>query len=101
MSFGDAVFCPIESVVRSTAANSGTGAPTREYLAQHTPESFLDRLTGTSHAGGFVLRGGILLAAYGIRRPTKGTAPTPSVPTSSPTISLKTAATGTRDSVSH
>ena len=60
-------------LARSTAANSGTGAPTQEYLVRHTLESFLDRLTRTSHAGDFVLKGGILLAAYGIRRPTKDT----------------------------
>ena len=34
-------------------------------------ESFLDRLTRTRHAQDFVLKGGILLASYGVRRPTK------------------------------
>jgi hypothetical protein len=34
-------------------------------------ESFLDRLTDTDHGQHFVLKGGILLAAYGARRPTK------------------------------
>ncbi|WP_098510912.1 nucleotidyl transferase AbiEii/AbiGii toxin family protein [Amycolatopsis sulphurea] len=34
-------------------------------------ESFLERLTRTTHAQDFVLKGGILLAAYGVRRPTK------------------------------
>lgn len=34
-------------------------------------ESFLDRLTQTAHAEAFVLKGGILLAAYGVRRATK------------------------------
>lgn len=71
MSGGDAVFRRIQSVARSTAAKSGTGAPTQEYLIRHTLESFLDRLTHTSHAGDFVLKGGFLLAAYGVRRPTK------------------------------
>ena len=71
MSSGDAVFRRIQSAARSTAAKSGNGAPTQEYLIRHTLESFLDRLTRTSHAGDFVLKGGILLAAYGVRRPTK------------------------------
>ena len=70
MSSGDAVFRRIQTVARSTTT-SGTGAPTREYLIRHTFESFLDRLTRTSHAGDFVLKGGVLLAAYGVRRPTK------------------------------
>lgn len=73
MSAGDDVFRRIQSAARSTAAKAGTTAPTQEYLIRHTLESFLDRLTRTSHAGDFVLKGGILLAAYGVRRPTKDT----------------------------
>lgn len=45
--------------------------PTAEYLTRHALESFLDRLTRTEHKGDFILKGGILLAVYGIRRPTK------------------------------
>lgn len=71
MSDGDAVFRRIQSIARSAAASDGTGAPTQEYLIRHTLESFLDRLTRSSHAGDFVLKGGFLLAAYGARRPTK------------------------------
>src|ERR1700739_1254470 len=71
VSSGEAVFRRIQSVARSTAANSGAAAPTQEYLIWHTLESFLDRLTRISHAGDFVLKGGVLLAAYGVRRPTK------------------------------
>jgi hypothetical protein len=71
VSSGEAVFRRIQSLARSTAAKSGIGTPTQEYLVRHTLESFLDRLTRTSHAGHFVLKGGILLAAYGVRRPTK------------------------------
>ncbi len=71
LSSGDAVFHRIQSAARSTAAKSGTDAPTQGYLIRHTLESFLDRLTRTSHADNFILKGGVLLAAYGIRRPTK------------------------------
>ena len=56
---------------RSAAAKTGNVAPTQEYLIRHLLESFLDRLTRTEHAADFVLKGGILLAAYGVRRPTK------------------------------
>jgi hypothetical protein len=73
VSSGDTVFRRIQSVARSAAAKTGTSAPTQEYLIRHTLESFLDRLTRTSHAGDFVLKGGVLLAAYGVRRPTKDT----------------------------
>ncbi len=72
MTTGDEVFRRIQSAARSAAAKSGMrGAPTQEFLIRHTLESFLDRLARTSHAEGFVLKGGILLAAYGVRRPTK------------------------------
>ncbi|MFT3875327.1 MAG: nucleotidyl transferase AbiEii/AbiGii toxin family protein [Propioniciclava sp.] len=71
MSVGDEVFRRIQSAARSAAAKAGTGAPTQEYLIRHTLESFLDRLTHTAHAEDFVLKGGILLAAYGVRRPTR------------------------------
>jgi Nucleotidyl transferase AbiEii toxin, Type IV TA system len=71
VSSGDAVFRRIQSAARSTAAKTRSSAPTQEYLIRHTLESFLDRLTRTSHVGDFVLKGGILLAAYGVRRPTK------------------------------
>lgn len=71
MSVGDEAFRRIQSAARSAATKSGVGAPTQEYLIRHTLESFLDRLTRTAHAGDFVLKGGILLAAYGVRRPTK------------------------------
>lgn len=71
MSVDDEVFRRLQSAARSAAAKTGTGAPTQEYLIRHMLESFLDRLTRTAHAEDFVLKGGILLAAYGVRRPTK------------------------------
>jgi hypothetical protein len=71
VSSGKVVFRRIQAIARSTAAESRTKAPTQEYLIRHTLESFLDRLTRTSHADDFVLKGGVLLAAYGARRPTK------------------------------
>lgn len=71
MSAGDEVFRRLQSAARSVAAKTGTGAPTQEYLIRHTLESFLERLTRTTHAEDFVLKGGILLVAYGVRRPTK------------------------------
>lgn len=73
MISGDAVFREIQAAARSAAAKSAASTPTQEYLIRHTLESFLDRLTRTPHAGDFVLKGGILLAAYGVRRPTKDT----------------------------
>jgi len=71
MTTGEAAFREIQAAARSTAAKSGGNAPTQEYLIRHSLESFLDRLTRTSHHGHFVLKGGVLLAAYGARRPTR------------------------------
>ena len=71
MTAGDVVFRRLQATARSAAAKAGVRAPTQEYLIRHVLESFLDRLTHTDHAESFVLKGGILLAAYGVRRPTK------------------------------
>ena len=53
------------------AERSGGLVSTQDFLTRHALESFLDRLTRTPHGDDFVLKGGVLLAAYGIRRPTK------------------------------
>ena len=71
MTTGDEIFRRLQSAARSTASKHGMAAPTQEYLTRHVLESFLDRLTRTPHADNFILKGGILLAAYGFRRPTK------------------------------
>ncbi|MDN5855189.1 MAG: nucleotidyl transferase AbiEii/AbiGii toxin family protein [Actinomycetia bacterium] len=71
MRSGTDTFRALQAAARSTAAKTGEPAPTQEYLIRHLLESFLDRLTRTEHADDFVLKGGILLAAYGVRRPTK------------------------------
>ena len=71
MSRGDQVFNQIQKKARADGAGSDKQTPTTEYLTRHALESFLDRLTRTEHADDFVLKGGILLAAYGARRPTK------------------------------
>ncbi|WP_185448489.1 nucleotidyl transferase AbiEii/AbiGii toxin family protein [Kribbella qitaiheensis] len=45
--------------------------PTDELLALYTLEGFLDRLSHSADADRFVLKGGTLLAAYDLRRPTR------------------------------
>lgn len=45
--------------------------PTDELLQLYVLEGFLDRLIRSGHAERLVLKGGILLAAYGVRRPTR------------------------------
>lgn len=71
MTTGDEVFNQLQRAARSFADKTGKPAPTAEYLVRHGLESFLDRLTRTPHAEDFILKGGILLAVYGVRRPTK------------------------------
>jgi len=46
------------------------GRFTEEYLRHYILECFLARLAGSSHADKLVVKGGVLLAAYAIRRPT-------------------------------
>ena len=71
MTRGEEVFRQLQSAARSTASKERGRAPTQEYLTRHVLESFLDRLTRTPHAEEYVLKGGLLLAAYGRRRTTK------------------------------
>lgn len=68
---GDQVYRHLQALARKDARAGGVAVPTQEYLLRHSLESFLDRLTKTDHAQDFVLKGGLLLGAYGVRRPTK------------------------------
>lgn len=47
------------------------GRPTDEMLSLYALEGFLDRLSGSRRASELVLKGGVLLAAFGTRRPTR------------------------------
>ena len=47
------------------------GRATDELLALYALEGFLDRLSSSSRADDLVLKGGVLLAAYDTRRPTR------------------------------
>lgn len=47
------------------------GRPFGEIVTLYALERFLARLTQTRHRDDFVLKGGVLLAAYGLRRPTR------------------------------
>lgn len=71
MTRGDQIFNQIQKKARTDGVEARRQPPTAEYLTRHALESFLDRLTQTGHGKDFVLKGGILLAAYGARRPTK------------------------------
>lgn len=48
-----------------------TGRPTQELLQLYVLEGFLARLAESAVASQFVLKGGVLLAAFGARRPTR------------------------------
>ena len=48
-----------------------TRRPTEELLVLYALEGFLDRLTQSPHCDQFVLKGGVLLAAYDSRRATR------------------------------
>ncbi len=50
---------------------STTGRATDELLRLYGLEGFLDRLVASPFADQFVLKGGVLLAAFGARRPTR------------------------------
>jgi hypothetical protein len=54
--------------LRSKALSAGR--TTAEYLRLYALEGFLLRLANSPHKSTFVLKGGVLLAAYELRRPT-------------------------------
>lgn len=60
------------------------GRPTEELLVLYTLERWLARLAGSPHAAKFVLKGGMVLAALGARRPTPTSSPRTSPVTSRP-----------------
>ncbi len=68
---GEEAFRRIQGLARANAARTGRGAPTQEYLIRHSLESLLDRLSRSQYVDSFVLKGGILLAAYDVRRATR------------------------------
>jgi hypothetical protein len=49
----------------------GQNRPTDELHQLYALEGFLDRLASSAYADKLVLKGGVLLAAYGTRRPTR------------------------------
>jgi hypothetical protein len=51
-------------------ARSG-GRPTQELILLYALEGFLDRLARSGRSPDLVLKGGVLLAAYAVRRPTR------------------------------
>lgn len=69
-----------ERVTRETAAGrayldlrrlaKANGRATDEYLRLYALEGFLARLAASPHRDGFVVKGGALLAAFDVRRPT-------------------------------
>jgi hypothetical protein len=52
-------------------AAAAEGKSTDEYLQLHALEAFVERLAGSRRAQDFVLKGGVLLSAYDVRRPTR------------------------------
>lgn len=66
-----AIYRAIQGQARSEQTKTGKPVDTSKLFTRHLLESFLDRLARSEHADDFVLKGGVLLAAYGVRRPTK------------------------------
>ncbi|MCY3850017.1 MAG: nucleotidyl transferase AbiEii/AbiGii toxin family protein [Acidimicrobiaceae bacterium] len=60
-----AAYLDLQAVARAT------GRPVDELFQFYALEGFLRRLVETDHAATFVLKGGVLLAAYTERRPTR------------------------------
>lgn len=65
------VYRQLQRTARSDAAKQKVAPNVQAYMLRHALESFLFRLSRTPHADDFVLKGGLLLGAYGVRRATK------------------------------
>ena len=65
------IYKQLQRAARSEADKKGVAPNVHAYLLRHALESFLFRLSRTPHDDDFVLKGGLLLGAYGVRRPTK------------------------------
>lgn len=53
------------------SAKEGQPASSQDFMIRHLLESFVARLVETRHANDFVLKGGLIIAAYSTRRPTR------------------------------
>lgn len=62
---GGAAYLDLQKQARAS------GRPVQELLQLYVLEAFLDRLTRSALREAFALKGGVLLAAYGQRRPTR------------------------------
>ena len=68
---GEQAYRALARLARNDVRPDGRPAPFAEYLTRHFLEFFLYRVTQSPLADDFVLKGGVLLAVYGARRPTK------------------------------
>lgn len=59
-----------QAFIALRAKASSSGRTTAEYLRLYALEGFLLRLSASPLRDRFVLKGGVLLAAYNLRRPT-------------------------------
>lgn len=71
MTRGDQVFRQLQNLARTAGRSEGKAPPTSDYVIRHGLESFLARLARTEHAHDFILKGGVLVGVYGVRRPTR------------------------------
>lgn len=62
---GGAAYLDLQKQARAS------GRPVQELLQLYVLEAFLDRLTRSTLSDAFALKGGVLLTAYGQRRPTR------------------------------
>ena len=60
-----AIYSQLQTVARKRKR------PTEEIFVLYAMERFLARLSDTPHAGDFCLKGGVLLSAHALRRPTR------------------------------
>jgi len=68
---GQDIFHQAQKRARSKDQPDWFAGTTSDYLTRHALECFLDRLVESTYGESFVLKGGLAVSVYNVRRPTK------------------------------
>lgn len=71
MTRGQVVLQQARNLARSKDQPACFVGSTADYLTRHSLESFLARLMATPYGDSFILKGGLAVSVYNVRRPTK------------------------------
>ncbi|CAN5287983.1 nucleotidyl transferase AbiEii/AbiGii toxin family protein [soil metagenome] len=71
MTRGEEILRRARALARGNDLSTAFAGSTDDYLTRHALESFLDRLANSRYRELFILKGGLAVSVYNVRRPTK------------------------------